>query len=168
MTCRGPLASDCLSCKSNSIYDPAGRTCTCPSGFYFLATSADCLGCHISCLTCADGTNGGCRSCKLYASIVIVGSTSTCACNQGYQMNLNGDCAKINCQGACSVCSTDQPNGCITCKTYSTLLNGACKCNAGYYLANNDCLPCHSTCFTCNQGNINSCLSCKTNGVLMA
>ena len=108
LTCRGPLGSDCLSCRANSIYDPAARTCTCPSGFYTAATAnSDCLGCHNSCLTCADGSNQGCRSCKVFASIVTVASRSSCVCNQGYQMDANGDCIKINCRGACSICTSD-------------------------------------------------------------
>jgi hypothetical protein len=78
---------------------------------------------------------------------------NVCVCNTGYEMNASGDCVLISCFNTCLTCNSSQQNGCLTCKPFSTLANGFCNCNNGYWNDLTTCVSCHNTCAQCVNGN---------------
>jgi hypothetical protein len=68
-------------------------------------------------------------------------------------------------KGRCNLCTDDgcfnciDYNSCINCKNNSSMAQGLCVCNPGFYWSNSSesCEPCSSSCLTCNEF---GCLKC--------
>ncbi len=184
-SCVTPCESPCTECYMNNPYIctacPSGMlalggTCLCPNGTA-LDSSGNCVGCDISCISCAGGLNSNtclnCRDtritpvngqCVCPDIMVINNSTGICACPSGY-VEQNMACIL----GACgpgtyfngSECLACNVVGCLNCSSATT----CAECQAGYYLNSNSlCTTCPTNCPTCSSATV--CTSCGTGFVL--
>jgi len=161
--------------------------CVCNPGYYYSAATT-CSQCSGQCVTCSQSSTncGSCTDtthmssapgCNCPAQATLVGNA--CVCNAGYFYSANTVCSQ--CAGNCGTCVTTQAN-CLTCSdtthmtaapacacpAFSTLTNGQCVCNDGYYFSSNSvCSPCAGQCQTCSA--LNTCTACTdsihTNGI---
>ncbi|CAG9316198.1 unnamed protein product [Blepharisma stoltei] len=163
-------------CPANSIL--SGNSCVCNNGFYFSSNSlcsvcsSNCATCNTgnACLTCVDTTHmTAAPNCQCPANSSLQGNA--CVCNAGYYFSDNLTCSP--CQGNCKTCSTSATT-CTSCTDSvhmgdapicncpgaSTVVQGACVCNAGYYFSSNTvCSECQDQCATCS-GSADNCLAC--------
>ena len=163
-SCTGPLDTDCLSCKADSIYKYlANKKCytQCPDGYYgkYLSGSQyyNCEKCFQTCATCDEGGNVNNMKCKTCIensihylnncfiendsedkSFIIPGTTSLSSCYERFDFFILANTYE---------CITTPPS-------------------EGYYLDNSKTglySPCHTDCRTCRgkptQDNTN-CILC--------
>ena len=60
----------------------------------------------------------------------------------------------------CKICDSFT-RACLNCSNNSSLINGSCICNIGYYNNSGSCAKCSSLCLACNGSDINHCTQCK-------
>ena len=65
-TCKGPSASDCLSCPSGSL-DPSTGTCTASCGGGRYSSAGMCYNCPVQCSTCTSAT--ACTTCQVVLGV---------------------------------------------------------------------------------------------------
>lgn len=147
----------CLKCMNNCGKCSIASTCTsCSNNFYYLSSSTS-----NSCVACTDPNqfqNAIDKICSICDQNCISCSSdincNTCA-DAYYKLNVKcKPCTLQNCKTcASSICSACLPGfflggtqvACLACGTncYSCSSNSLCtKCNANYYLQNNNCVLC--------------------------
>lgn len=178
-----PCADGCSNCNNfdsclncNSGYYNYYGVCkpTCPDGSYLIASENSCINCaDKNCSSCS--TSEDCISCKsnYYLSNNICVSDSCPPSTTLVSSNPN-ICA--NCAINCEVCSTSDPNNCISCEESSYLISypeaptvSSCisNCPFGYYenQTNKRCEKCSSNCKTCINNDF--CEACYSNFYLI-
>ena len=162
--CYGPLATQCLSCYSQSILSPS-RTCECPSSLIYSPENKDCVWdsvtCHPQCMTCSGPLVNDCLSCMQSAHVDISG---VCSCDVGLVWEA-GKC--VPCAPSCSACSGPAESQCTQCFANAQLSSGYCQCDSGFFPDIAGCSPCHFLCLTCVSDEAESCTSCKADSAIL-
>lgn len=169
LTCAGVAATDCTGClpTSTNKYLYLGQcvfNTSCPLGTYADGSSLTCTLCPaaLNCSSCVNTTANGivCIKCKYGWFMNSSGKCDlTCASNQ-YKNNGNNSC--VNCNSACSSCTSGTNNSCTGCNSLYLLKNasgGYCLNSCplvGYYGDNFQCISCYSSCRTCSGSQISS------------
>jgi hypothetical protein len=148
------LATDCISCHVYAyLMGASPNACACSPGFYGSPNSSNCIACHSTCGTCADGPASQCMSCKNYAILATV-APSNCVCMSGFTPTPDASsCLVVGCHGDCRTCSGDTSVQCLTCHPNASPIASVpagCECNVGFYSSSGAslCLLCHPSCRT--------------------
>lgn len=176
VTCFGPTANTCTSCKTDTVSTPnvayyyyeVTRQCLqiCPSGYaYSTAAPNVCAKCNISCIECAYNDPNICLSCN--SSLFLLGTDcmtkEACPSNTFADTTLN-KC--VECNPICLTCNDSSVNQCGSCADgyFLNVLTSACAsvCPVSYFKVgppDNKCSPCGTGCKTCDVLS-NNCTSC--------
>ena len=178
LTCTGPLNTDCLTCRNESLSVTNGEckniTPVCP-GDQVQDSKGNCVD------PCEKGfqldANDNCV--EICDEGFVNDVDGTCVCPVG-TYNVDGVCTEIPCDtengyvvvnGECIECDKD----CLTCEEAvdhctscydDYVLDASFKCNPpcdvdnGFVSINGECLPCHETCKTCHGTSSDSCDEC--------
>jgi hypothetical protein len=133
--------------QANAVLN--GSQCFCNNFYYQNALSGNCDLCHNTCLTCSGSLNNNCIQCK---SNAFKNANGECICNNGFNVNGNGDCVSITCHPTCQTCFGSLSTNCLSCKSSGLLIGtNQCVCGTGLYMDNNTgfCLSCNNTCENC-------------------
>ena len=167
-TCQDATAAGCLSCfvyaklSSGTVSD-----CICLDGYFGSGSTATCVPCDNTCVTCLGAGDNECLTCFLHASrSVPADPSSSCVCSTGYFPNLDVvSCA--SCDPTCLHCSGSFTSQCTECfPPNANLLNGVspgqCICNANAFPSTSvaNCDLCDDSCLTCSSGSASGCTSC--------
>jgi hypothetical protein len=132
-TCRGPHATDCVTCVVNAFRDSTTGACSCPESRW---TGDSCnvrqYECDANCLECDIDTSDD-------ASAMYNNCTQ---CADGYYKS-NENTVWYTCEPCienCKTCELDEGDKCLTCFD-------------GYTPVNDFCVPCAPNCATCSPGN---------------
>lgn len=171
LECKGPLDTDCLSCKNPSfkvLNKESKDVCLQDCGINYFLTSNNCLKCHDDCSVCSGTLNTDCISCRNPSYLILnKESQNLCLENCGnYYYQNSQNCLK--CHEKCLTCSGPLITECISCETpsFTVLLKDSqnlCleNCGTGYYQDYKNCLKCSEDCLECNGPLNTDCLSCK-------
>ena len=108
----------------------------CASGYY--VEDGLCVSCPFS----------NCETCTSSACLTFKASLGQIA------LNIEGTIVAATCDSNCLICSSNNPNYCLTCKT------GYARNSKGF------CLDCDPSCKSCSATSLSTCLSCYGNVVL--
>ena len=143
-----------------------GSECDCSAGYGGRSCE---IQCHENCADCnAELDENACTECWENAELSGT-APSSCICqppNTGTPANC---VTAVVCDSTCATCETDQPDGCLTCKSgaekQGTGTTGTCACTVdGWYGADAaSCSQCHSSCRTCTDAGNDACTSCYAN-----
>lgn len=165
--CFGPLNTNCLSCSDNNAVISSLNICECIEGYYPKQDDPlVCEACYKDCLACNGLSQYNCTKCFDGSSqeITIYGD---CACKDGYYKVPGNKLLCWPCSFSCQTCSGDQSNQCITCKDPNTsVLEGICTCNQGYYKTEKFCEKCNTTCLSCISKD--HCTSCSDISMILS
>ncbi|EAR86511.2 zinc finger lsd1 subclass family protein (macronuclear) [Tetrahymena thermophila SB210] len=173
-TCSNSAKNSCLSCPANKFLYPDNtcNECQTQNGYYIDTKTNRCQPCFATCLTCIDGAENSCTSCK--SSFLRMNPTDgskfkcvQCNISSGQYANLS-DC--YNCHPTCKTCSDDKNTSCKTCvdglyffQQGTDKICQVCKTNNSQFLDSNQlCQNCNNNCLQC-QGNANFCTACQSN-----
>jgi hypothetical protein len=158
LTFRGPLATDCLTCKPPALKD-ANQFCRCPTGFYF-DSNYNCQPCDKCCSRCTSGAANSCTQCKPGLHLDVDG---LCKCPIGTQFASDGTCATIPCHFTCQKCTTASSTGCTECKQGCYLSGSTCLSLPGFFIQDGIvCSACSPTCKSCVSFGADNCIECKS------
>jgi hypothetical protein len=147
-TCYGSLDTNCLSCNSSAILNPAINKCTCDSLSKYLTANGGCEQCHESCESCSiNSTN--CTLCR-YPSVAPAGG-GLCTCPSQYQKIGEGSCS--SCHTNCLTCNSNDGSNinCRACKvgTVPDPITRECPTAPGSFDRYGRLLTCSSNCTKC-------------------
>ncbi|KAL4512376.1 hypothetical protein ABPG72_005378 [Tetrahymena utriculariae] len=179
-------STTCISCKNPQILNMSSQCVTCdqtngyfisPQNIYNITNPSipRCQNCFSSCLTCVDGGENSCTSCKSSYSIMnpFTGSTFKCVkCNTslGQYTTTSSDGNQtncFNCHGSCKTCTDGNNTSCTTCadnlyfvQSGTDKLCQSCQIDGSQFIDSNGfCQNCSSECLKC-QGTANTCIDC--------
>jgi len=112
LTCTGPTASGCLTCKAAHAVptNVNGGICNCPDGFVSKQSPITaCLPCHGSCRTCITQRVGGCLSCKIPEAILSNIAGGACTCGNGFVPFEGVTSSCVPCAGCSHCCGPRAP-----------------------------------------------------------
>lgn len=124
----------------------------CFEGYYDDGSSATCVQCSPTCLTCDAATT--CLSCTAGVRELMA---SVCNCISGY--SFGSEC--LACDITCLSCNGSGSGDCLTCQADRVLSAGQCLCTLNTFgnVGEAFCAPCLYFCLTCL--NAFSCSSCE-------
>jgi hypothetical protein len=175
LTCSGPAATDCLTCKPDATLFTSPGECRCADGKYMLANGT-CAACHPSCRSCTDLSHLSCKACYSSASL-NPSSTGQCTCSSSSTyLDLSSSLPSCQpCHSSCLKCSGPSFTNCTVCGSGATLTDtGTCLCQSGYTFSTPgpDCIPisnCPAICAgRCLSTAPAKCLSCTSTGILLS
>ena len=170
-TCIDGTSNGCKTCKvaEATLSNASGGTCSCGSTYVSQSPATEaCVSCHFTCQTCINGTNAGCKTCKVATVPVSNPDGGYCACGDGFvpQEPVVGPC--VPCHASCATCVDNTFTGCKSCKFAGTSLSapsgGSCSCGSQFAPQSPvtvACVPCHVSCKTCSDGTPEGCKSCS-------
>ena len=165
-SCRGPLPTDCESCRSKSSLTSTS-SCLCIQGYYL--QSGKCQQCHSTCASCSSSQESDCESCREGLKLL---ETGFCKCESPRYWDSKYEVCRL-CSEFCLQCNLFSLSGCelcsddcFFCQNHSVYINGTCECIDGFYKDERieECFKCHKDCKTCFDGLYYTCSSCE--GVL--
>ena len=190
-----PCSSSCTTCSSPTVCTGCPNNLVLSQNLTGYVTAGVCV-CDNSTLplTFYDTATGTCEPCTYFfttcTSCYTNGSAVLCSAASGSTYVANG--TTVNCPSPCSTCDS---NGCLTCPTGMTAVNGSCVCDTactncgslsvgcvscsisagtitscysclpGTYLSSPNCISCPFTCATCTSST--NCVTCQPSYVLV-
>jgi hypothetical protein len=157
LRCSGPSATDCTDCAPTRIHRLGMCQTSCPGSNYYNTATDACSPCHVSCLTCDDGTD----QCLL--------------CNVNFAKT-GANCLPIVCHADCLTCYGTTNSDCASFApgfTYgfsnaAVAVKNICAFNEYLDLGDNLCKPCSPECLGCSALGRNFCLNCNDNYLMHA
>lgn len=148
----------------------------CASGFYLLGTTCG-ASTHCTNGYWADSSSRKCIECTSPCKHCTASDVCTTCIDKFFLNTTSTDTMKCKtCVKNCLECTI---NTCTKCLPFFEVLNNECKCSAGYYNHNGNCLIkcpkgtyahffdrecyiCYSTCSNCSDGGRDQCTECKS------
>lgn len=132
LECSNP-ATACTTCAGTTR--SAAPSCACIDGYYDDGSSADCIQCQYSCLTCNDGTS--CLTCDSSKYRSFSSTTNLCKCMNRYYDDGTSTTLCSACDPTCLTCLGPLNTDCLGCnagsyRIYDSTTHG-CICDTGYY-----------------------------------